>query len=166
MTMADQANAKESIALRRAFNEFMSRKVSGSANMALDVLIAQWVAVFWVICGLSHALHPAKWVALLWPLRERDTGGFILAGLNLPVGLLIILGHNIWVWDLRVIVTLAGWMATLKGVMYLLFPRAHMLMMRSGDRMVGERLERGFRIAGIVLIILGAMVGYDAFWPR
>ena len=134
--------------------------------MPLDILIARWVAVLWLICGLSHALFPAKWVALLWPLRERDTGGFILAAMSLPAGLVIILGHNIWVWDLPVIVTVAGWMATIKSVVYLLFPRAHKLVMRSGERMTGEHIDRGFRIIGIVMIVLGAVTAYDSFYRR
>jgi hypothetical protein len=134
--------------------------------MPLDVLIARWVAVLWLVCGLSHALAPAQWAALLWPLRDRDTGGFILAAMSLPVGLVIVLGHNIWVWDLPVIVTVAGWLTTLKSVVYLLFPRAHSVMMRSGERVTGARPERGFRIIGVVMIGLGALTGYDSFCRR
>jgi uncharacterized protein YjeT (DUF2065 family) len=135
-------------------------------TLPLDILIARWVAIVWLICGLSHALFPAKWTTLLWPLRDRDTGGFILAGMSLPVGLIIILGHNIWVWDLPVIVTVAGWLATLKSGAYLLVPRAHTFVMRSSERMTGERMERGFRIVGIVMIVLGALTAYDSFCRR
>jgi hypothetical protein len=134
--------------------------------MPLDILIARWVAVCWLVCGVSHALCPAQWVALLWPLRERDTGGFILAAMSLPIGLVIILGHNIWVWDLPVIVTAAGWLTTLKSVVYLVFPRAHMRVMRAGERLTGERREKGFRIVGSVMIVLGAVTAYDAFFRR
>jgi uncharacterized protein YjeT (DUF2065 family) len=134
--------------------------------MTLDILIARWVALVWLICGLSHLLYPAKWVALLWPLRERDTGGFILAAMSLPVGLIIILGHNIWVWDLPVIVTVAGWLTTLKSVAYLLLPHAHTVVMRSAEQMSGQRMERGFRIIGTVMIVLGAVTFYDSFFRR
>lgn len=120
----------------------------------------------WIVCGLSHLLYPAKWAALFLPLKERDTGGFILAGMSLPVGLIVILGHNIWVWDIRVIITLAGWMATLKSVAYLLFPRAHRAVMRSSERLAGGGLERGFRMIGAILIVLGILTGYDAFCRR
>ncbi|MEX0612386.1 MAG: hypothetical protein WD738_08070 [Pirellulales bacterium] len=129
--------------------------------MLIEILIARWVAVFWVVVGLSHVLHPATWVALLLPLRERDTGGFLLAAMNLPIGLAIVLGHNIWVWDVPVIVTLAGWIATIKGVVYLLFPRAHMRIMSTAGR-----LEKGIRVGGAVIIVLGIVVGYDAFFRR
>lgn len=129
--------------------------------MPLDVLIARWVAVFWLGCGLSHLLHPARWGALLLPLRERESGGFVLAGVSLPVGLVIVIGHNVWVWDLPVIVTVAGWATTLKSVVYLLFPRIHMSVMSSNTR-----VEKGIRIIGAVMIALGALTAYDAFWRR
>ena len=134
--------------------------------MPVEILIARWLALLWLICGLSHLLLPAKWSDLLLPLRDRETGGFILAAMSLPVGLIIILGHNIWVWDLPVIVTLAGWMTTVKSVIYLLFPRAHAHVMRASERVIGARMENGFRIVGAVMIFLGAVTAYDSFIRR
>jgi uncharacterized protein YjeT (DUF2065 family) len=134
--------------------------------MSLDLLIARWVALLWLVCGLSHAVAPARWVALLWPLRERDTGGLILAAMSLPVGLVIVLGHNVWVLDVPVIITVAGWLTTIKSVAYLVFPRAHRSVMRSSERLTGGRPERGFRIIGVVMMVLGAVTAYDAFFRR
>jgi uncharacterized protein YjeT (DUF2065 family) len=134
--------------------------------MTIDVLIARWVAILWILCGASHLFHPKLWAALLVPMRERETGGFILAGMSLPVGLLVILGHNIWVWDLPVIVTLAGWAASLKSAIYLLFPRAHMRVIGSAERISGGGMARALRVVGVVILLLGALVAYDAFWRR
>lgn len=129
--------------------------------MPIDILIARWFGIFWMIAGVSHVLYPAKWASLFLPLRDRDTGGFILAGMSLPIGLVIIVGHNIWVWDIAVIVTVAGWMTTLKSVIYLLFPRAHTRVMSSS-----VRIEPGIRIVGGAMIFLGALVAYDVFFRR
>jgi len=38
------------------------------------------------------------------------------------IGLLIILNHNIWTADYRVVITIMGWLALIKGVAYLAFP--------------------------------------------
>ena len=134
--------------------------------MPLDVLIARWVAVMWLICGLSHAFYPAKWSALLVPLKDRETGGFILAAMSLPFGLVIILGHNIWGWDFPVIVTVAGWLTTFKSVAYLLFPRAHMRVMYSSEHMVGGSMEKAFRFVGVIMFVLGLIAAYDSFFQR
>ncbi len=41
---------------------------------------------------------------------------------NLIIGLLVILSHNIWVADWRVLITIMGWLALTKGIVRLFFP--------------------------------------------
>jgi len=124
--------------------------------MPLDTLIERWFAVGWLVFGLSHLLYPAQWAALFLPLRERKSGGFLLALFNLPVGLMVVLWHNVWVWDIAVVVTVAGWVMVLKSVVYLLFPRALLRVMPTEARMT-----RAFRIAGAVSILLGLLLVYE-----
>ena len=132
--------------------------------MALSMLIERWIAVAWLICGLSHVLYPRQWTELLWPLRDRPNGGFILALIGLPVGLIIVVGHNIWVWDVPVLVTIFGWVGTLKSAAYLLLPGAHTGVMRASERMAGHRPEIAFRIVGTAMAVLGAATAYHAFF--
>ena len=129
--------------------------------MPIETLIERWFAIGWLLFGLSHVLYPAKWAALFLPLRERETGGLLLALFNLPLGLVVVLGHNVWVWGIPVAVTLAGWVMILKSVVYLLFPRALSRVMPTD-----ERMECAFRIAGAVSILLGALLIYDSFYQR
>ena len=129
--------------------------------MPIETLIERWFAIGFLIFGLSHLLYPAKWAALFLPLRERETGGLLLALFNLPLGLVVVLGHNVWVWAIPVVVTLAGWVMILKSVVYLLFPRALSRVMPTDERMV-----RAFRIAGAVSMLLGALLSYDSFYQR
>ena len=129
--------------------------------MPSAILIERWFAIGSLIFGLSHLLYPAKWAAVFLPLRERETGGLILALFYLPLGLGVVLGHNVWVWGLPVAVTLAGWVMVLKSVVYLLLPRALSRVMPAG-----ERMERAFRIAGAAGIVLGALLVYDSFYQR
>jgi hypothetical protein len=129
--------------------------------MPFPLLVERWFAIGWLIFGLSHLLYPARWAALFLPLRERGTGGLLVATFNLPLGLAVVLVHNIWVWDLPVIVTLAGWLMIVKSLAYLFFPRAQSVVMPDGTRM-----ERGFRIAGAVAIVLGALLVYDSFYRK
>jgi hypothetical protein len=129
--------------------------------MPIEILIERWFAIGLLIFGLSHLLYPAKWAAVFLPLRERETGGLILALFYLPLGLGVVLGHNVWVWGISVAVTLAGWVMVLKSVIYLLLPRALSRVMPTG-----ERMEKAFRIGGALGIILGALLVYDWFDQR
>ena len=129
--------------------------------MAIELLIARGVGLAWLICGLSHLLNPAEWTGLLAPLRARTGGSFILAGLSLPLGLIIVLGHNVWVWGLPLIVTVVGWLMSLKGAIYLCFPHAHKRVMPPEARMV-----KAIRIAGGAMTALGVLTIYDAYFVR
>ena len=80
--------------------------------------------------------------------------------ITMLLGLVTVVAHNVWVWDWPVIVTLAGWIMTLKGVVYLLFPRILTVVIQ--DR----RMQAAFRVGGVVSIVLGLLVGYDSFFRR
>jgi hypothetical protein len=129
--------------------------------MPLEILIERWFAIGWLVFGLSHLLYPAKWAALSLPLRESETGSLLLGTCYLLLGLFVMLGHNVWTWGLPVIATVAGWLLTLKGIVYLLVPRTLALVIPPADR-----LERGFRIAGAISILLGALLAYQSFYRR
>ena len=129
--------------------------------MTIETLIERWFAIGFLIFGLSHLLYPAKWAAVFLPLRERETGPLLLALFYLPLGLVVVLGHNVWVWGIPVVVTLAGWVMILKSVVYLLFPRALSRVMPNDKRM-----ESAFRIAGAVGILVGALLIYDSFYEK
>ena len=129
--------------------------------MPLDLLIERWFAIGFLAFGLSHLLYPAKWAAVFLPLRDSDSGGLLLATFTLPLGLLVVLGHNIWVWGLPVIVTLIGWAMIVKSLFYLFVPHALLLMMRDRQRMQG-----GFSIAGVAMILLGALLVYHSFYKK
>ena len=146
-------------ALRRSFTRHPSER--DQTHLTMETLIARWVAVLWIVFGLSHLLHSAKWEAIFVPLRDKETGGLIIASYTFPIALIVVLGHNVWVWDIPVIITVAGWMATFKGLAYVLLPRAHAVVMTSAGQ-----LRTGFRSVGIVMIVLGVFTGYDAFFRR
>ena len=129
--------------------------------MTLEILIERWFAIGWLVFGFSHLLYPARWAALSLPLRERETGSLLLGTCYLLLGLFVMLGHNLWTWGLPVIATVAGWLLTLKGTIYLLVPRTLARVIPPADR-----LERGFRIAGAVSILLGALLAYESFYRR
>jgi uncharacterized protein YjeT (DUF2065 family) len=60
-----------------------------------------------------------------------------------------------------VVVTLAGWVLTLKSIVHLLVPRALARVMPDEPGM-----QRALRIGGGAAIALGALLAYDSFCPH
>lgn len=93
----------------------------------------------WIIASASAAIHP------LAP---------ILSGLYaLLFGLAVVILHNVWVADVRVLVTVLGWVAVASGTMLLLAPEAYGLILRRlpiTPQLVALR--------GLIRIVLGGVV--------
>ena len=123
--------------------------------------IESFVAVSFIVVGLSHMLWPREWVEFFLWLRSGGVRGVFANGmLSLTFGALVVAFHNTWSGAASVI-TAIGWLQVLKGATSLLAPR---LAMRSLERVSMER-AREFQIAGAVLVGLGLFAGYLA-WQR
>ena len=126
----------------------------------MDDVIAKIFSVALLIYGFSHFLHAKRWARFLSNLLRGDQAPFIIGSLTLPLGLIIITGHNIWVLDIPVIITVYGWGMVIKSCSYLLFPRS--------IEMITPKSETHLRYAsigvGILMIIMGLILVVDTFW--
>ncbi|NNF59501.1 MAG: hypothetical protein HKN04_14790 [Rhodothermaceae bacterium] len=126
--------------------------------MNLATFIAQAYAFSLVVYGLSHLFHPTRWAALFLGLRDRPEGGLLIGLLTLPLGLLMVAGHNIWVLDFPVLITVAGWLTLIKGTIYVLAPQTFL----RASPVSHEVFVRGFRKVGVVMTVLGVVLLVDA----
>jgi hypothetical protein len=127
----------------------------------MDRQIELFVAVQCVVMGLSHLLHPRRWVEFFVRLRSWGvTGVFVSGFLSLGFGSVIVAFHDVW-QGLPVVITVFGWLHVTKGVTCFVFPE---IGLRSMNRVSPER-SREFVIAGAVLFALGGFSGYLYFRP-
>ena len=75
-----------------------------------------------LVFGLSYLINVRFWADSFKSLVNRPALVFPLLLPVLICGLLIVLNHNLWVADWRVLVTITGWAALVKSVVILLFP--------------------------------------------
>ena len=119
--------------------------------------IVEWVvACALLVVGTSLLLRARFW------MNAASTGHAhplvpLFSGLYaLLTGLVVVVLHNLWVADARVIVTVLGWMALVVGVVLLMAPELYGALLRRiplSPRLVALR--------GLVRIALGgAVVGY------
>lgn len=88
----------------------------------MERAIHVFVLVNTLVIGLSHVLAPLAWARFFGWLRSKgEAGVFVLAGLSLTFGSIIVAFHSVWHgWPL--LVTLLGWAQVLKGAIYYCFP--------------------------------------------
>ena len=89
---------------------------------------------------------------------------FLTGALALTAGVAIVNAHNVWERDWRVLVTILGWLAIIRGVVNLVFPATAQGL---GDRMVAS--HAGVVAGAAITIVLGAIlciVGYEHLWAE
>mgnify|MGYP006908206487 CR=1 FL=1 len=119
------------------------------------------VAPCFLLAGLSHLFQPHQWIRFFEVVRHTQIADLIIPLYTLPIGLVLIVGHNIWVWDWPVFLTIAGWLMTIKSSLYLVAPGfADWVLARNI-----AKSPRGYQIAGLVMTFFGGVLTWQV-WSR
>ena len=126
----------------------------------MDPILLQAVfAPAFLLMGLSHLVQPQLWVRFFDVMRQTGLAAAIIPMYTLPFALVLIVGHNVWVWDWPLFLTIAGWGMTIKCALYLLVPGLT-------DRMLEKpmvKTARTFQIAGAIMAYFGAVLTWQAW---
>lgn len=90
--------------------------------MILSLFLAQLLGIFLTVTCASALFNHKLVSRLIKELSENYTLIIFSGFVSLLVGLLLVLLHNVWTYDWRVLITLIGWLAVVKGIARLFFP--------------------------------------------
>lgn len=127
--------------------------------MTITVFIARFFSLSLLAIGLSHAIQPKLWLNFFILIKKSGVAGIIIAMFTLPVGLMIIAGHNIWVFDVPVIITFCGWSMTIKSLIYA-------LISGSAEKIIPDDVNahRKYAWVGVGIIPLSLLLIWDSFF--
>jgi hypothetical protein len=133
-------------------------------NNGLELTRAEYRAEFieWflacalLIVGASLLLRARAWITSLSGVASHPFAPLASGLYATLMGLVIVLCHNMWVWDMRVLVTIIGWLALGSGVLLLLIPEAYSFILRRVPITPQLVALRGF----VRLLLGGALVAY------
>ena len=99
----------------------MKQKI-GELKMDISIFLAKAIGFYYIIMSLSFFIKKRK--LKLQIINMMNNPGLVLATgfIVLIMGILIVVSHNIWTKDWRVIITIMGWMILIKGINVILFP--------------------------------------------
>lgn len=114
--------------------------------MDLSLFLAQLLGLYLVIVCLA-ALYHRDIVAVLVKEIGSNTSVLLFSGtIHIILGLLVILSHNIWSTDWRVLITVLGWITLAKGIIRLFFPHKVLIW--------GSRVASGPTHTALVVVFL------------
>ncbi len=126
-------------------------------------MIEKVVSVAFLILGLSYFYQAKLWVGIATEISEKPEKSLLLTLVFLPFGLIIILGHNIWVWDWPVVITILGWLITVKCAFHLIVPQLAPHLAKLLSKWSVKFLRQYISICGAVTTVLGALLVYQFF---
>ncbi|MEY3142337.1 MAG: hypothetical protein RLY21_830 [Planctomycetota bacterium] len=129
---------------------------SNGLELTRAELIEWLLACALVIVGLSLLLRARTWITALSGVASHPFTPLASGLYATLMGLVIVLCHNLWVADLRVLVTAIGWLALGSGVLLLLIPEAYSFILRRVPITPQLIALRGF----LRLLLGGAIFSY------
>jgi len=90
--------------------------------MENSLLLAKFIGLYIILIGTGLLLNQKTFRQIMADFPKNHSLVFVTGLLTFVAGLSIVLFHNIWVKDWRVIITLFGWIAVIKGAWLVLLP--------------------------------------------
>lgn len=127
--------------------------------MDASVLIAKYIGPVILVAALAGLANHDRFMALFEDFTNSPGLIFIAGVMTLLMGLTLVIFHNLWVADWRVIVTIFGWIGIGGGILRMAFP---WLAIQAGKRML-ERKKMLFAI-GVLNALLGAFLTFKGYF--
>lgn len=145
-----------SAAVRVSIGRPFSQK--GSVDMDTSIMLARLVGPLFVAVGLGVLLNPTHYGRMLERFLTNRELYYLSGALAFVIGTAVILHHNFWVADWRVIITIIGWIWLIKGTARIMFPAI-------GAQLAGSLLASKWSLnaSAILLLVTGAWLSYAGF---
>jgi uncharacterized membrane protein len=87
-----------------------------------SIILAQILGLYLFIISILMLARPGHFRDVVDNLKP-ESGALLVGGaLSLLFGLMLIVIHNIWIWDFKVLVTVIAYITVIKSIMILAFP--------------------------------------------
>ena len=90
--------------------------------MDLSIFLSKVLGIYLIVMSVAFVTQEKRLKPLMLNMMH-DSALVLVAGfMALIMGILLVVSHNMWVKDWRVIITIVGWTTLLKGMSIILFP--------------------------------------------
>ena len=91
--------------------------------MTTSFFLARLIGPFALALGLALVVQGSGFRAFAGEFMASPALIFLSGIITLPAGLAIVLTHNVWTPDWRVVITIVGWLGVVTGAIRMIFPQ-------------------------------------------
>jgi hypothetical protein len=126
--------------------------------MQASIFLARLLGPLLLVPGAGLLINPRLFRTMAVDVVGSVTLVYLFGLIDLAAGLAIVLTHNVWVANWRVLITLIGWLMLIRGLVRVLLTDTVM-----GYAAKFIRNRRLYPISGAVLVLLGLALCYFGY---
>jgi hypothetical protein len=128
-------------------------------SVGTSIYLAKLIGPVALAIGLALLLNRAGFRALASEFLASPALMFLSGVITMPAGLAIVLAHNVWTPDWRVVITVLGWLALFGGALRIIAPQRTAAF---GRRMMDHPITPC--ISAAIYIALGALLCFFGYF--
>src|SRR5262245_53808209 len=137
----------------------MPAKGQDSFSMQTSVFLARLIGPLLLAVGIGLIANTATYRKMAGELLASISVIYLSGLLLMTAGLAIVLNHNVWAADWRVLITVLGWLALIGGAVRIVVPQG---TQKFGRRMLAH--PHGLTIAAVIWLALGAVLSFFGYF--
>jgi hypothetical protein len=128
------------------------------ASMQTSVYLAKLIGPVFVAIGAGMLWNARVYQDMAHDFIRNQSLIYLSGLLAMPVGLAIVLAHNVWTPDWRVVITVIGWLAVIGGALRIALPQR---VQTIGGALVGN--NAAMKIGSFVVLALGLVLCFTGY---
>jgi hypothetical protein len=126
--------------------------------MQRSIYLAKLIGPIFVVIGVGMLLNTHLYLVM----AEQGLRSYVLIYLSgiltLTAGLALVLAHNVWEADWRLIITLLGWLGVIGGTFRILWPQE---VVEVGRAVIAH--SEALMFGGFFVLVLGGVLSYYGY---
>ena len=127
--------------------------------MQNSVFLAKLIGPIFLAVGIGLIVNAATYKKLAEEFLHSTALIYVSGLLLMTAGMALVLTHNVWVAEWRVLITLLGWLAAIGGAIRIMIPQ--------GTQKIGRRFlkhPQAMTIAAVVWLAIGAVLCFFGYF--
>ena len=126
--------------------------------MTTSIFLARLLGPLLLAVGAGILINPKPFHTMASEVVRSVTLVYLFGLLDFAAGLAIVLTHNVWAANWRVLITILGWLMLIRGVVRILAPET---IMGFAAKIIGNK--QLIPISGVVTGVLGLVFCYFGY---
>jgi len=126
--------------------------------MAASIFLARLLGPMYVVLAVALFFKPQMFRTVLKDFMASAALVYLSGFFGLLGGMAIVLVHNVWALDWRILITLLGWIALTRAIFAIFQPE---WSLKAGNAILGHRPI--FLVAAVINLLIGVILSYYGY---